>query len=131
VARSRRNPAEQTAPAADATSSEFTCPECGRTFSRAAALGAHRSRTHGIKGSSKRTAGTRSSGSATRNRGERRATGSSSAPQRRGSRISGYAQLDRNQLLRALFPQGVPPKEDVIRAVGSWLDEAERLTRLK
>ena len=50
-----------------------------------------------------------------------------------GSRSSATTngQLDRNQLLRTLFPNGVPPREDVLLAVNGWLDEAERLTRLK
>ena len=34
-------------PAVDA----LTCPECGKTFTRAAALGAHRKMTHGVAGS--------------------------------------------------------------------------------
>jgi hypothetical protein len=33
-------------------------------------------------------------------------------------------------LLKALFPNGIPPREEVIRAVNDWLDEAERLARL-
>jgi hypothetical protein len=32
--------------------------------------------------------------------------------------------------LEALFPNGIPPREDVIRAVNGWLDDAERLTRM-
>jgi hypothetical protein len=36
--------------AAATTTGEFTCPECGKTFGRAAALGAHRSRAHGVAG---------------------------------------------------------------------------------
>src|ERR1041385_7036846 len=39
-----------------ATGGEFVCPECGRTFGRAAALGAHRSRAHGVAGKSARAA---------------------------------------------------------------------------
>lgn len=31
----------------------FTCPECGRGFSRGAGMGAHRFRAHGVQGSSK------------------------------------------------------------------------------
>jgi len=34
-------------------------------------------------------------------------------------------------LLRALFPNGVPPREGVIRDVNRWLDEADRLSRLR
>jgi hypothetical protein len=38
--------------------------------------------------------------------------------------------VDRDALLQALFPNGVPPREDVIRQVASWLDQAERLAKL-
>jgi len=34
-------------------------------------------------------------------------------------------------LLVALFPSGIPAKEDVIRAVGEWLDDAERLAKMR
>ena len=34
-------------------SGQFTCPECGRTFTRAQALGAHRRQAHGVVGTSK------------------------------------------------------------------------------
>jgi hypothetical protein len=30
-----------------------------------------------------------------------------------------------------LFPQGIPPRENVIRQVNQWLDEADRLGRLR
>ena len=39
--------------------------------------------------------------------------------------------VDGDALLGVLFPNGIPAKEEVIRAVNSWLDEAERLTQLK
>jgi hypothetical protein len=45
-------------------------------------------------------------------------------PNRRGD-------VDRDALLRALFPNGIPPREDVISAANNWLDEAERLARLR
>jgi hypothetical protein len=34
-------------------------------------------------------------------------------------------------LLAALFPEGLPPREEVIQAVGSWLDDAERLAGMR
>ena len=34
-------------------SGQFTCPECGRTFTRPQALGAHRRQAHGVVGTSK------------------------------------------------------------------------------
>jgi hypothetical protein len=33
--------------------------------------------------------------------------------------------------LKALFPNGIPPKEEIIRAANSWLDDAERLARMR
>jgi len=33
--------------------------------------------------------------------------------------------------LQALFPNGVPAREQTLSAVRSWLDEAERLARLR
>jgi uncharacterized C2H2 Zn-finger protein len=39
--------------AARAKSGELVCPECGKTFTRPASLGAHRNRAHGVAGSSK------------------------------------------------------------------------------
>src|ERR687885_396866 len=91
----------------------LVCPECGRTFGRPAAMGAHRRRAHGVVGA---TAGTRS-------RAKRTA--------QPGSGSTNAAGVDRDALLQALFPNGVPAREDVIRAVSQLLDEAERLTRLR
>ena len=47
---------------------EFVCPECGRSFTRAAALGAHRRQAHGVVGVSRqaRSAKSGASTSATR-----------------------------------------------------------------
>jgi hypothetical protein len=60
-----------------------------------------------------------------------RATAASSAANgRRASRTSA-SQLDRDALLRTIFPGGVPAREAVIRDANAWLDEAERLARLK
>ena len=52
------------APATDA----LTCPECGKTFTRAAALGAHRKMTHGVAGTSKNANGKRTNANASRKR---------------------------------------------------------------
>lgn len=40
---------------------------------------------------------------------------------------AGRAGLNRDELLRKLFPNGLPPREDVIRRANAWLDEAEKL----
>jgi predicted RNA-binding Zn-ribbon protein involved in translation (DUF1610 family) len=99
------------------TGGEFKCPECGRTFTRAAALGAHR-RIHGVRGTSN-------------NARSRRGPATSSARRPRRSTTTRNGAIDRDALLRALFPQGIPPSEDVVRAVNAWLDDAERLARLR
>ena len=39
--------------------------------------------------------------------------------------------VDRDRLLRVLFPVGIPANEEALRGVNSWLDEAERLARLR
>lgn len=112
MARSRRNPTGSKS--TDKKTAELKCPECGKTFGRAASLGAHRNRAHGVAGGSKTATSRRS-----RPRTNAKRT---SRPQHHG--------VDRDQLLEAVFPNGVPPREDVIRRVGSWLDEAERLAKL-
>jgi hypothetical protein len=114
VATTSKKPAETSTPAV------FTCPECGKTFARAAALGAHRKITHGVAGTSSNAAANR----------RRKATAASSSRRRRvaATASNGRAQtVDRDALLRTLFPDGIPPRQDVIGAVNDWLDEAERL----
>jgi hypothetical protein len=39
--------------------------------------------------------------------------------------------VDRDALLRIVFPNGIPVRDDVIRTVSRWLDEAEMLARLR
>jgi hypothetical protein len=39
--------------------------------------------------------------------------------------------IDRDALLRSVFPEGMPAREDVIRAVTAWVDEAERLVHMR
>jgi hypothetical protein len=121
----------------EASGGELTCPECGKTFTRAASLGAHRQRAHGVAGTSKKTASRRrrsgqtSAGRSRRGpaaRGRAAATAATSSSGRQGS--DGQAAVDRDRLLQTLFPNGVPPREDVIRRIGSWLDEAEQLAKL-
>jgi uncharacterized C2H2 Zn-finger protein len=124
MARSRR----AAKPEATADGNIFTCPECGKTFDRAASLGAHRRRAHGVAGSSKSAAGNRSTTGASPRRGRRSAASRSNGSTR--SAAPTRPSLDRDQLLKTLFPKGVPPREDVIRRVGNWLDEAEQLAGL-
>jgi hypothetical protein len=40
-------------------------------------------------------------------------------------------RVDRDALLQALFPTGLPARESVIRAANEWLDQAEQLAKLK
>ena len=113
--------------AAKAATDVFTCSECGKTFTRAAALGAHRKMTHGIAGTSKNATAQRTNVAASR-----KPTTTTGTRRDRSTRASsnGAAQpVDRDALLRTLFPAGIPPREDVIQAVNDWLNEAERLAR--
>jgi uncharacterized Zn finger protein (UPF0148 family) len=122
---------------------EFTCPECGRTFTRAAALGAHRRQAHGVAGasrqSSSRTTIPSTSASRTGAKTQRRRkrttptarTAPSSGSRSGRSRSRTEGAVNRDALLQTLFPGGIPAKEAVIRSVNSWLDEAERLARMR
>jgi hypothetical protein len=44
---------------------------------------------------------------------------------------TGRNGVNRDGLLRSLFPNGIPAREDAIRQVNAWLDEAERLARMR
>ena len=133
MARARRQPARAQRAAqptskskgTSAQSGEFVCPECGRTFTRAAALGAHRRRAHGVAGQS---AQARRKRSATGRGATRRA---SASPRRAATPAASRNSVDRDALLAALFPAGIPAKEDVIRALAEWLDDAERLAQMR
>ena len=127
-ATSKRASSKRTAAQSSARAgAEFVCPECGRTFARAAALGAHRNRAHGIAGRSaqatKRRGRAGRASSARRNSTAKATTRSPKSASRDG--------IDRDALLTMLFPDGVPAREEVIRAAGGWLDEAERLSRTR
>jgi uncharacterized C2H2 Zn-finger protein len=145
--------------AARARSGELVCPECGKTFTRPASLGAHRNRAHGVAGSSKavsargktarrasksgaarpiraKTGGARSKRAASSPK--RASTQSAARPNpggtRRVRRTSSEGQrstVNRDGLLQSLFPTGIPAREDAIRQVNAWLDEAERLARMR
>ena len=114
-----------------ATPAVLTCPECGKTFTRAAAMGAHRSRIHGIPGSSqstrrkRTTTATAKPATPTKPTSTRRraAGGANGRSTRNGS-------VDRDTLLKTLFPNGIPARQDAIAAVNDWLNEADRLSRL-
>jgi C2H2-type zinc finger len=129
-------------------SGQFTCPECGRTFTRAQALGAHRRQAHGVVGTSKtatrrkatlapasrsRRAGSTSVAAATANgrRSKGRTTAGVQRRQTPRGSTSSRRVVNRDALLAAIFPAGVPPRQDVISAANTWLDEAERLARLR
>ncbi len=110
---------------------QLTCPECGKTFARAASLGAHRKQAHGIAGASAQASRSR--------RGRRPATRPTTAgatPRPRGRRrptsaVTGNGHVDRDALLRALFPNGIPARQELISRVNRWLDEAEQLAAAK
>ena len=140
--RPRRPKAAESAEAATSTetaksaetakSIEFVCPECGRTFTRAASLGAHRRQTHKIPGATKAATQAAKSSTATPSaktvRRRRARTRRTTAPD---SSTASNGATNRDALLRTLFPNGIPAKESVIRSINAWLDEAERLARLR
>jgi uncharacterized C2H2 Zn-finger protein len=134
---------------------DFRCPECGRTFTRAAALGAHRRQAHGVLGASakQRTGKSRSSsrtaagGAGASHRptaaaqsvaaGRRAATAATAGGRSRRrpaparvTRRDGNG-VDRDRLLGTLFPNGIPAREEIVHAANQWLDEAERLTHMR
>jgi Zinc finger, C2H2 type len=120
------------------TTGEFKCPECGRTFARAAALGAHRRQAHGVVGAATRSRSSRPRPART-TPAAKSSTPSTATPRRRPNRPASNSSrartsrdrsVDRDALLQALFPNGIPAKEDVIRAVNSWLDDAEQLAKM-
>jgi len=125
MARTRRPTATTTA-TSNGSSTAFICPECGKEFTRAASLGAHRNRVHGVAGSAKPNRATRR---------QRRAAApkAPAASTTRGNRAasSDGNEVNRDALLGALFPRGVPPRESVIREVAAWLDQAERLAKMR
>jgi Zinc finger, C2H2 type len=99
----------------------LVCPECGKTFTRPASLGAHRKMTHGVAGTSKAASTTRTRKPKTAARSGRRAEVAG---------VDGAGKgVDRDALLRTLFPEGIPPRQEVVSAVSDWLNEAERLAR--
>ena len=94
-------------------------------FTRPASLGAHRNRTHGVIGANAQQRSRRRPSST-----QPAASTSRPAPRRNRSTTSpNSATVNRDTLLQTLFPNGVPPRESVIRNVNAWLDEAERLAR--
>jgi hypothetical protein len=104
----------------------LTCPECGRTFTRAAALGAHRKLKHSVSGTSK---GAKRTNTTAASRKRRAPSGAGRGRSTAAASNGGAQSVDRDALLRALFPAGIPPRQDVITQVNAWLDEAERLAR--
>jgi len=113
TAAAKKSSAAKTRSAKSTSSSgTFTCPECGKTFSRAASLGAHRNRAHGVVGRSARSS-----------------NGKAATRRLRTTTRASRTTVDRDALLRVLFPSGIPARESVIRDLNAWLDQAERLAR--
>ncbi len=141
---SASKPSPRTRKASKQGSGEFICPECGRSFARAAALGAHRRSAHGITGASSSAARARANTASVR-RGpapaktataaRSRAAGRPTSVQpRRPRRTTADGQprvVNRDALLRSLFPNGIPATEQALQQVNAWLEQAERLTRLR
>jgi hypothetical protein len=109
------------------TTSEVVCPECGRKFKRPSALGAHRWQAHRVAGTSPQARSRRRTGKARTGGGT--SVGSIGAERRPTG--PGDFVVDRDALLQIVFPNGIPVRDDVIRTVSRWLDEAEMLARLR
>ena len=159
TSRRKRGASSSAAPAASASSGEhattngmFVCPECGKAVKSAAGLGSHRYRAHNVQGSSRGassaasksagksgSAGTGSAktssvkpGTASATNGAARRGAQATTSRRRNRSTQGNGrQFDRDKLLSVLFPEGVPAKVSVIQALTPWLDEAERLSRIR
>jgi uncharacterized C2H2 Zn-finger protein len=140
MARARRaaTTKSSTSPSGGSGEGTLTCPECGQTFTRAASLGAHRNRAHGVAGASTRAnrtrarRGHRNGGGGTVPRNATRQTTPRQARRARGragASAGGSGAINRDALLQALFPNGVPAREEVIRRANAWLDEGEELAR--
>jgi len=112
----------------ETTITTLTCPECGKTFTRAAALGAHRKLKHGVAGASANATGNRKNA---KSRGRTRTTTAARRAAAPAAANGSGAGVDRDALLRALFPNGIPPRQDVIAQVNAWLEEAERLAQAR
>jgi hypothetical protein len=109
------------------TTGEVVCPECGRKFKRPSALGAHRWQAHRVAGTSPQARSRRRTAKAAVGGGI--SAGSLGAETR--STAPGDFVVDRDALLRIVFPNGIPVRDDVIRTVSRWLDEAEMLAQLR
>lgn len=129
MARARRASTSRTS---DQTSGDetFTCPECGKAFTRPASLGAHRNRAHGVVGASGRRSRNTST-SRRRGRAQRTTNQQTRARSRAGSPDGRRNGVDRDALLQAVFPNGLPAREEIIRRANAWLDEAEKLATTK
>ena len=120
------------------TTGETVCPECGRTFKRPSALGAHRWQAHRVAGSSpqarsRRRGAAKAATGAAGVAGGNGEGGLAAEPVGSQARPAAAADsaVDRDALLRIVFPNGIPVRDDVIRYVTRWLDEAEMLARLR
>jgi hypothetical protein len=116
------------------TTGETVCPECGRSFKRPSALGAHRWQAHRIAGTSPQARSRRRTAKAAAGGGRRdgeRALAAEPAGSNARSAADTESAVDRDALLRIVFPNGIPVRDDVIRYVSRWLDEAEMLARLR
>jgi uncharacterized C2H2 Zn-finger protein len=140
MARTRRAATNKTSKETSGGSDDgaLTCPECGKTFTRPASLGAHRNRAHGVAGASTRAQRSRAR-SRSRNGGATRRSAGAQTTRQQSTRTRSRATssdgdrsgVNRDALLQSIFPSGVPAREEVIRRANAWLDEAERLARTK
>jgi hypothetical protein len=130
----------RTAATKTVTAAGLVCPECGKRFRTPAGLGSHRRRVHGVVGAraksragsvaaAERAASAGRRVSASNGGGSSRSGASAARVRRTGAATRRDGTVNRDALLQALFPNGIPARESVIRDLSAWLDEAERLSR--
>src|SRR3954466_2907055 len=113
AAKKRASSKRDAAPTAATANGEFVCPECGRTFARAAALGAHRSRAHGVAGRSAQATKRRASAGQPSSAKRGSAAKSTTRTPTRSRKLADRNGIDRDALLNLLYPDGMPAREEV------------------
>src|SRR5881398_3372654 len=122
AAKKRASSKRDAAPTAATANGEFVCPECGRTFARAAALGAHRNRAHGVAGRSAQATKRHARAGQPSSAKGGSAAKSTTRTTTHSRNLAGRDGIDRDALLTMLFPNGMPAREELLQAASGWLD---------
>lgn len=99
---------------------DLMCPECGKSLKSVQGYVGHVRNKHGVNNEDAmkqlETAGYKRPESQTRVR----------SPRRKATQ-----GIDKDTLLRSVFPKGMPPNAEIVQATGRWLDEADRLNQFR